>query len=136
MSGVVSLSARRAERDATEELWLSKHDLGRALGFSTRSVDRWVAAVSTLWRPVRHAAGLPEITLHHLRHYCATRLLEAGLEAWEVAVQLGHRDGGALVMSTYGHPSERRALDRVAAALGETTAGVTAAAAGSAGRTG
>ncbi len=44
MSGVVSLSARRAERDATEELWLSKHDLGRALGFSTRSVDRWVAA--------------------------------------------------------------------------------------------
>lgn len=96
----------------------------------------WAPAFSTLWRPVRHAAGLEPITLHHLRHYCATRLLEAGLEAWEVAVQLGHTDGGALVMSTYGHPSERRALDHVAAALGETTAAATAAAAGSAGRTG
>ncbi len=79
----------------------------------------WAPAFSTLWRPVRHAAGLPEVTLHHLRHYCATRLLEAGLEAWEVAVQLGHTDGGALVMSTYGHPSERRALDRIADVLDE-----------------
>lgn len=73
----------------------------------------WAPAVSMLWRPVRHAAGLEAITLHHLRHYCATRLVEAGLAPWDVAVQLGHRDGGQLVMDRYGHPSERLALDRI-----------------------
>ncbi len=31
----------------------------------------------------------------------------------DVAVQLGHTDGGALVMSTYGHPSEDAARDRL-----------------------
>jgi hypothetical protein len=31
-------------------------------------------------------------------------------------VQLGHTDGGALVMSTYGHPSEDSARARLLAA--------------------
>lgn len=42
MTPVVSLAAHRAAR-STDEAWLSKHDIGRALGFSTRTVDRWVA---------------------------------------------------------------------------------------------
>lgn len=78
----------------------------------------WAPTASMLWRPVRHAAGLSEITLHHLRHYCATRLVEAGVAPWDVAVQLGQRDGGQLVMDRYGHPSERLALDRVRLAVG------------------
>jgi hypothetical protein len=32
-------------------------------------------------------------------------------------VQLGHTDGGALVMSTYGHPSDRAARARITAAM-------------------
>jgi hypothetical protein len=32
-------------------------------------------------------------------------------------VQLGHPDGGALVMSTYGHPSDRAARARITAAM-------------------
>lgn len=34
-------------------------------------------------------------------------LVELGLSPTDVAVQLGHTDGEAPVMSTYGHPSER-----------------------------
>jgi hypothetical protein len=44
-------------------------------------------------------------------------MLELGLALVDVAVQLGHTDGGALVMSTYGHPSERAARARIAAAM-------------------
>ncbi len=46
---------------------------------------------------------------YELRHFCATLLLEKGVRRADVAVQLGHTDGGKLVMSTYGHPSEERA---------------------------
>jgi hypothetical protein len=31
----------------------------------------------------------------------------------DVAVQLGHTDGGRLVMTLYGHPDEDRARDRL-----------------------
>jgi hypothetical protein len=47
------------------------------------------------------------------RHFCATHLLELGVSHADVAVQLGHTDGGALVMSTYGHPSEDAARARL-----------------------
>lgn len=55
---------------------------------------------------------------YELRHWCATYLLERGVPAHQVAVQLGHKDNGALVMSTYGHPSEDAARDAVRAAFG------------------
>jgi integrase len=50
---------------------------------------------------------------HELRPFCATYLLERGLPPSDVAVQLGHTDNGALVMSTYGHPSEEAAGRRI-----------------------
>jgi integrase len=50
---------------------------------------------------------------YELRHFCATHLLELGVSHADVAVQLGHRDGGSLVMSTYGHPSEQAARERL-----------------------
>ncbi|GIK77869.1 MAG: hypothetical protein BroJett022_15590 [Actinomycetes bacterium] len=69
------------------------------------------------WRLARLAAGLPEMDFYELRHFCATQLLELGLSPADVAVQLGHTDGGALVMSTYGHPSEDAARQRIADAF-------------------
>jgi hypothetical protein len=48
-----------------------------------------------------------------LRHFCATHLLELGVSHADVAIQLGHTDGGGLIMSTYGHPSEDAARERV-----------------------
>lgn len=42
---VTSLTARRLERDS-DEAWLSKRDLARAFGFSTRWVDRRVVCLA------------------------------------------------------------------------------------------
>ena len=54
----------------------------------------------------------PPLDLYELRHACAT-LLERGLSPADVALQLGHSDGGRLVMQLYGHPDEDRARDRL-----------------------
>jgi integrase len=65
------------------------------------------------WNPVRAAFGRPGMDFYELRHFCATHLLELGVSHADVAVQLGHTDGGALVMSTYGHPSDDLARERL-----------------------
>jgi integrase len=65
------------------------------------------------WNPVRAAFGRPGMDFYELRHFCATHLLELGVSHADVAIQLGHTDGGALVMSTYGHPSEDPARERL-----------------------
>ena len=59
--------------------------------------------------------GIPPIRFHHLRHFCATQLLERGLDHFAVSVHLGHEDGGALVMARYGHPSKDAARGRLRA---------------------
>jgi integrase len=69
-----------------------------------------------LWRPVSAAWRAEtgrDLDLHELRHACATLLLERGLSSADVALQLGHTDGGRLVQTLYGHPNERLARDRV-----------------------
>lgn len=69
------------------------------------------------WRAVRIGFGGLDMDFYELRHFCATHLLELGVSHADVAVQLGHTDGGALVMSTYGHPSEDAARERLHAAF-------------------
>jgi len=68
------------------------------------------------WNAVRSRFGKPGMDFYELRHYCATELLNRGISHADVAVQLGHTDGGALVMSTYGHPSDDEARTRLHAA--------------------
>ena len=65
------------------------------------------------WREVRAAAGCREVRFHDWRHFCATQLLEMGLDHFAVSIQLGHTDGGALVMERYGHPSHNAARQRL-----------------------
>ena len=67
----------------------------------------------SMWDVVRNVAGRPGMDFYELRHFCATYLIELGLSPADVAVQLGHTDGGALIMSTYSHPSERQARERI-----------------------
>jgi integrase len=43
------------------------------------------------------------ITHHDLRHLFATRCIESGVDIPTVSRWLGHKDGGALAMKTYGH---------------------------------
>lgn len=45
---------------------------------------------------------------------------ELDLPSEDVAIALGHTDGGELVRKLYGHRDHERALDRVAAAYGRT----------------
>lgn len=65
------------------------------------------------WSKIRAAAGLPAVRWHDLRHFAATQLLELGLSHFDVSIQLGHTDGGALVMARYGHPSVDAARGRL-----------------------
>lgn len=48
-------------------------------------------------------AGTFRLTHHDLRHLFATRCIEAGVDIPTVSRWLGHSDGGALAMKTYGH---------------------------------
>lgn len=48
-------------------------------------------------------AGIFKMTHHDLRHLFATRCIESGVDVPTVSRWLGHTDGGALAMKTYGH---------------------------------
>lgn len=47
--------------------------------------------------------GMHRITHHDLRHLFATHCIESGVDIPTVSRWLGHKDGGALAMRTYGH---------------------------------
>jgi integrase len=49
------------------------------------------------------AVGMKRLTHHDLRHLFATRCIESGVDIPTVSRWLGHKDGGALAMKTYGH---------------------------------
>lgn len=68
------------------------------------------------WKTLRVQAKRPGMDFYELRHAAATMLLERGISHSDVAVQLGHTDGGALILSTYGHPAEDGARARMLAA--------------------
>lgn len=108
---VYSAQARQAVEDCPR---LSEQEL---VFVGPRGGQLWSSSFSWLWSPVRSAAGRPKMAWYELRHFAATQLLELGLAPADVAVQLGHTDGGALVMSTYGHPSDRAARGRILAAM-------------------
>ena len=46
---------------------------------------------------------IARFTHHDLRHLFATRCIESGVDIPTVSRWLGHKDGGALAMKTYGH---------------------------------
>ena len=69
--------------------------------------------------------GIARITHHDLRHLFATRCIESGVDIPTVSRWLGHSDGGALAMKTYGHlRSEHSAAiaQKVSFAVQETPA--------------
>lgn len=91
--------------------------------FTTRTGKRFSkTSHNYYWYAVRSACGRPGMDFYELRHFCATELLRLGVSHADVAVQLGHTEGGALVMSTYGHPSEDEARGRLRAAFGQPRA--------------
>ncbi len=65
-----------------------------------------VFRVNEAQNAINSAAGkldIPRITHHDLRHLFATICIESGVDIPTVSRWLGHKDGGALAMKTYGH---------------------------------
>ncbi len=54
--------------------------------------------------------GMARITHHDLRHLFATRCIESGVDIPTVSRWLGHKDGGALAMKTYGHLRDEHSI--------------------------
>jgi integrase len=54
--------------------------------------------------------GLPHFCHHAFRHFWATTAIESGGDVPTVAKMLGHKDGGALLMKTYGHLRQEHAF--------------------------
>lgn len=67
------------------------------------------------WNRVRAAIGYGNVDLYTItRHYFGWYALNVlGLADHVIALHLGHRDGGKLVRTTYGHPDARIARDKV-----------------------
>ena len=79
----------------------------------------WTASLHHhYWTRLRLLANRPGFDFYELRHASATMMIERGATPWDGAIQLGHVDGGQLVMSTYGHPSEAGARARLLALWG------------------
>jgi integrase len=72
------------------------------------------------WNPVRTLFGKPGMDFYELKHAGASHYVnELDIDPADVAFQIGHTDGGRLVRSTYGHPEEKRARDRMQEAFRE-----------------
>jgi integrase len=76
--------ADRADAEDSEPLFLVRE--------CQKSMDRAAKIV-----------GMKRITHHDLRHLFATVCIESGVDIPTVSRWLGHKDGGALAMKTYGH---------------------------------
>ncbi len=72
---------------------------GRVLSGAVFLVSQCAQALTTACK----AAGVPRWTHHTLRHLFATKCIESGVDIPTVSRWLGHADGGALAMKTYGH---------------------------------
>lgn len=57
---------------------------------------------ASVWRKAAEAAGLPGVGMHDLRHFYASALIRAGLNAKVVATRLGHANA-AMTLNTYSH---------------------------------
>lgn len=81
--------------------------------FAPRSAEGVRTAIK---RACQHLQ-LPPLGSHKLRHAYASHLISAGVPARDVAAQLGHSDGGKLVLELYGRWAPDSAGQRAAEAL-------------------
>jgi len=75
-------------------------------GRASEPLDAYVFRVREAQKALDSACkkvGAERITHHDLRHLFATRSIESGVDIPTVSRWLGHKDGGALAMKTYGH---------------------------------
>jgi integrase len=89
---------RRTPRAVRDPKRLGKNYV-LAVTEAQKALDRWCPEI-----------GIKRITHHDLRHLFATTAIESGVDIPTVAKWLGHKDGGALAMKTYGHLRREHSL--------------------------
>jgi integrase len=84
--------------------------------------EHWTASARAYhWKAVRSAAGWAGSLYLATRHFAGWYMVNVlDLPSEDVAIALGHTDGGELVRRLYGHRDHERALDRVTAAYERT----------------
>jgi integrase len=87
------------------EQQLARTPNDEGLLFPNRSGTPWNAHnfYARVFKPAASHAGKPELTFHDLRHTGASLMIAAGCHVKVIAEQMGHADGGALVLRRYGH---------------------------------
>jgi integrase len=97
--------------------------LGASAYVFTRSPDStkpWVPnEVTKVFIRLRNDVGLPNVRLHDLRHFSATRLLAAGVPVRTVSGRLGHANAST-TLGVYAHfveESDREAADALGTVL-------------------
>lgn len=93
-----------------------------AFCFSSIRGEHWTASARAYhWKAVRAAAGWEGSLYLATRHFAGWYMVNVlDLPSEDVAIALGHTDGGELVRRLYGHRDHDRALDRVATAYRQT----------------
>jgi len=79
-------------------------------------------AFSKEWADVAASIGMPEITLHALRHTHASHLIDAGLDVVKISRRLGHASP-AITLRVYAHLF-RKQDDKSSAAINDAVASV------------
>ncbi|MFY1688815.1 tyrosine-type recombinase/integrase [Plantactinospora sp. WMMB782] len=106
---VDALAAHLKDYPAKGTAWIFRDPAGNALSRNT---------FNDTWEPARTGAGLPDVTMHDLRHFYASALIRAGLNPKVVAARLGHADA-SMTLKVYTHlwPDDedrsRQAIDDV-----------------------
>lgn len=87
------------------EQQLARPPNGEGLLFPARTGAAYEAHnfMNRVFKPAARAAGIPELTFHDLRHTGASLMIAAGCNVKAIAEQMGHADGGGLVLRRYGH---------------------------------
>ena len=108
-----------------EELRPFKRDDNPYVFFGAREHAHFTDT-ARLWDCVRHAAGLPNVRLHDLRHGYASVGLASGLTLPVIGALLGHND--VATTSRYAHLADtarKRAADLTAGAIASALTGAT-----------
>lgn len=97
---------QKGGRDEVIPMTPEAHDILESRRHLQQPFDYGIKKLEVLERKMkRFGKGLDIdlVTYHSFRHYFASQCLIAGLTVPEVSKLLGHSDGGALVLRTYGH---------------------------------
>lgn len=115
--GTKSLSSREREipqipamRELLEQIRERRQKDGRALTGKLLAVSEAQKSINRACHELR----IPRLTHHDFRHYFATVCIESGVDIPTVSRWLGHADGGALAMRTYGHLRQEHSIAQAA----------------------